>query len=239
MTFVLGAFLILTIASVIRTAAGFGFALVAVPPFTFLVEPSTAVVIAALMSLPISLWTAIRYRQHIERKIAGIALVAGLLGVPIGIWLLHALQGRALALLISGVVLTCTIVVWRRVTIPPRVPLIAVISVFSGASFASTGIDGPPMVAAMQSLRLQPQVQRATLGVVFSCTGLAALAGYSLSGKLTQQVGLGLIIGIPALFAGIYIGERIFARFDAERFRRAVLLLLIASSVSVIVKIIV
>ncbi|MEU9987366.1 sulfite exporter TauE/SafE family protein [Streptomyces sp. NPDC048045] len=234
MTGVLGVFLVLTLASVIRTTAGFGFSLVAVPPLTLLLDPVTAVVVAAIMALPLSLWIAVRDWRHVDKRITAVSLGAGLAGVPFGVWLLHELPARALSLVIAAVVLLCTFMVWRRVSVRGGLGAVAWISAFSGASFASTGIDGPPMVAAMQSLRLEPRVQRATLGVVFSGTSTASLAGFGLSGQLTAQVGWALLAGVPALFIGIFVGERIFARFDSERFRQAVLGLLVVSSVSVL-----
>jgi uncharacterized membrane protein YfcA len=234
MTVVLGVFLVLALASVIRTTAGFGFSLVAVPPLTLLLDPVTAVVVAAIMAAPLSLWIAVKDWRHVDRRITAVALGAGLVGVPFGVWLLHALPARALSVVIAAVVLLCTVMVWRRVTVRGGLRSVAWISAFSGASFASTGIDGPPMVAAMQGLRLPPRVQRATLGVVFSGTSLASLAGFGISGQLTSEVGWALLAGVPALFIGIFAGERIFARFDAERFRQAVLGLLVVSSVSVL-----
>lgn len=234
MTVVLGVFLVLALASVIRTTAGFGFSLVAVPPLTLLLDPVTAVVVAAIMAAPLSLWIAVKDWRHVDRRITAVALGAGLVGVPFGVWLLHALPARALSVVIAAVVLLCTVMVWRRVTVRGGLRSVAWISAFSGASFASTGIDGPPMVAAMQGLLLPPRVQRATLGVVFSGTSLASLAGFGISGQLTAEVGWALLAGVPALFIGIFAGERIFARFDAERFRQAVLGLLVVSSVSVL-----
>jgi uncharacterized membrane protein YfcA len=234
MTVVLGVFLVLALASVIRTTAGFGFSLVAVPPLTLLLDPVTAVVVAAIMAAPLSLWIAVKDWRHVDRRITAVALGAGLVGVPFGVWLLHGLPARALSVVIAAVVLLCTVMVWRRVTVRGGLRSVAWISAFSGASFASTGIDGPPMVAAMQGLRLPPRVQRATLGVVFSGTSLASLAGFGISGQLTSEVGWALLAGVPALFIGIFAGERIFARFDAERFRQAVLGLLVVSSVSVL-----
>jgi len=235
MSAVLIVFLVLTLASVIRTTAGFGFSLVAVPPLTLLLDPVAAVVVAAIMAAPLSLWIAVKDWRHVHKRIASIALAAGLAGVPFGVWLLHTLPARALSLVIAVVVLLCTLMVWRRVTVRGGLAAVAWISALSGASFASTGIDGPPMVAAMQSLRLPPRVQRATLGVVFSGTSLASLTGYALSGRLTAQVGWSLLAGLPAMLIGIVVGERIFAHFNSERFRRAVLGLLLVSSISVIV----
>ncbi|URN15432.1 MULTISPECIES: sulfite exporter TauE/SafE family protein [Streptomyces] len=233
----LGTFLILAAASVVRSTAGFGFSLVAVPPLALLVEPVAAVVVAGAMAAPLSLWIAVRDRHHVDRRVTAVTLLSGLSGVPFGVWLLSVLPPDVLMLAITAVVLLGTFVVWRRITLRGGLATLVGVGVFSGASLASTGIDGPPMVAAFQSMGLEPRVQRATLAVVFSGTSLAALAGFAISGQLTATVGRTLLAGVPALFVGILAGERIFGRLDAERFRRVVLGLLVVSSVSVVVRV--
>jgi len=237
MTIILGAFVVLTVASVVRTTAGFGFSLVAVPPLALLIEPASAVVVAGIMAAPLSLWIAVRDWRHIDRKITLATLLSGLAGVPFGVWLLSALSSQVLMVTIAVVVLLGTFIVWRKITLRGGMATVVAVGMFSGASFASTGIDGPPMVAAMQSMKLEPRVQRATLGVVFSGTSLAALTGFGISGQLTATVGQTLLAGVPALLIGIFAGEKIFSRLDAERFRRVILGLLVISSISVVLRV--
>ncbi len=237
MMLVLGAFVILAIASIVRTTAGFGFSLVAVPLLALLVEPAAAVVIAGIMAAPLSLWIAIRDWRHIDRRLAGITVLSGLAGVPLGIWLLATLPSEALMIAIAVVVVLGTFLVWRKATLRGGSATVIGVGLFCGASFAATGIDGPPMVAAMQSMKLEPRVQRATLGAVFSGTSLAALAGFGFSGQLTATVGQMLLAGVPAFLVGILAGEKIFHRLNAERFRSAVLGLLAVSSVSMLLRV--
>ncbi len=235
--YVLTVFLIfctLALASVVRTTAGFGFSLVAVPPLSLLTDPVTAVITAIFMAGPLSIWIALKDRHHIDRRIATTAVLACIAGVPVGVWILNILSAQALTIAIAVVVLACTALVWKRVVISGGLPVVAGISAFSGISFASTGIDGPPMVAAMQGMRLEPRVQRATLAVVFATTSVCSVIGFGVSGQLTGDLITTLAVGVPAFGVGIVAGEYLFSRFNAERFRQAVLGLLIVSSVSVI-----
>lgn len=229
-------FLVLLLGSLVRTTAGFGFSLVAVPPLALLVDPVTAVVVAALMSAPMSVWIAVRDRRHVDRRLAVLFLGYGLAGVPLGVWLLNVLPPRPLMMAIAAMVLLGTLLVWRKVPLPGGTPALAGVSALSGTSFAATGIDGPLMVAALQGAGLEPRVQRATLSVMFSATGTASLAGFAVSGQLTPQVGSLLLLGVPAMLLGVLMGERVFHRMDPELFRRAVLGLLVISSVSVVTR---
>lgn len=229
-------FLVLALGSLVRTTTGFGFSLVAVPPLAVLVDPVTAVVVAALMSAPVSVWIAVRDRRHVDRRLAALLLGFGLAGVPFGVWLLNVLPERTLTVVIAAMVLLGTVLVWRRIPLPGGGPSLAGVSALSGASFAATGIDGPIMVAALQGSGMEPRAQRATLSVMFGVTSGASLAGFAVSGQLTPTVGGMLLLGVPAMALGVLAGELVFRRLDAELFRRAVLGLLVVSSVSVVTR---
>ncbi len=234
-------FVVLVLAALVRITAGFGFSLVAVPPLALLMDPVTAVVVAATLAVPLNLWVALRDRAHVHRRAALLLLVCALSGVPFGLWAINAWPERALLVLIAATVVLGTVLVWRRVRIPGGNYAVAGMSALSGAAFASTAIDGPLMVAGLQGSRLaglEPRVQRATLAVTFSATSVATLAGFGFGGQLTPQVGALLLLGAPALLIGTLVGERLFRRLDAELFRRTVLVLLAVSSVSMVTRVV-
>lgn len=234
-------FVVLTLAALIRITAGFGFALAAVPPLALLLDPVTAVVVAATLAVPLNLWVALRDRAHVDRRAALLLLVCALAGVPFGLWALNVLSEQVLLVLIAATVVLGTVLVWRRVRIPGGMGAVAGMSALSGAAFASTAIDGPLMVAGLQGSRLaelEPRVQRATLAVTFSATSVATLVGFGFGGQLTPQVGGLLVVGAPALLIGTLVGENLFRRLNAELFRRTVLVLLAVSSVSMVTRVV-
>ncbi|THV28469.1 sulfite exporter TauE/SafE family protein [Glycomyces paridis] len=232
----LGVFAVLALASTIRTTAGFGFSLVAVPPLAFLLDPVTAVVVASVIAAPVSVSIAVRDRAHIDRRLLAVILGFGVPAVPLGVWALTALPETALMFVIAGVIVLGTVLVWCRIALPGGTATLAGVSFFAGASYGATGVDGPPMVAAAQGLGLEPRVQRATLAVSFASTSIAAVAGYAVAGELTAEVGRALLVGVPGLVIGVVAGERLFKFLDAARFRRVVLALLVVSSVSVLTR---
>ena len=234
-------FVVLTVAAMVRIAAGFGFALVAVPPLALLLDPVSAVVVAATLAVPLNLWVMARDRAHVDRRGASLLVVCTLAGVPLGLWALNVLSESTLLTLIAASVVAGTLLVWRRVRVPGGMVAVAGMSALSGASFAATAIDGPILVAGLQGSRLAdlaPRVQRATLAVAFSATSVATLVGFVFGGQLTPEVGGLVLSGAPALLIGTFIGERLFRRLDAELFRRTILVLLLVSSVSVVTRVV-
>jgi uncharacterized membrane protein YfcA len=232
----LGVFAVLALASVVRSTAGFGFSLIAVPPLAILLDPVTAVVVACIVASPLSIAIAVRHHRHIDRGVLAVVMGCGVAGVPLGVWILNILAERVLMLVIAAVVLLGTVIVWRKVSLRGGKLTLAGVSFFAGASYGSTGIDGPPLIAAAQGLGMAPQVLRSTLSVSFAATGITALAGFAVSGELTPLVGQTVLVGLPGLLIGMVSGEWLFKRLSAERFRQVVLWLLVISSVSVITR---
>ncbi|MBR8742702.1 sulfite exporter TauE/SafE family protein [Nocardiopsis sp. MG754419] len=241
MSVLAGVFVVLTMAALVRIVAGFGFALVAVPPLALLVDPVSAVVIAATLAVPLNLWVAARDRAHVDRGGALLLLVCALVGVPFGLWALNVLTESTLVLLIALSVVVGTLLVALRVRVPGGLGAVAGMSALSGAAFAATAIDGPIMVAGLQGSRLadlEPRVQRATLAVAFSATSTVTLVGFGFGGQLTPQVGGLVAVGVPALVLGTYAGERLFRRLNAELFRRTVLVVLLVSSATMVTRVV-
>ena len=95
-------FVVLTVAAMVRIAAGFGFALVAVPPLALLLDPVSAVVVAATLAVPLNLWVMARDRAHVDRRGASLLVVCTLAGVPFGLWALNVLSESTLLTLIAA-----------------------------------------------------------------------------------------------------------------------------------------
>jgi uncharacterized membrane protein YfcA len=230
LTFVV-AFLVILVASAAQSLTGFGYALLAVPLLALVLDPRLAVVVASIAGMCLTTGTMVVERPHVQWRAVGVLCAAATAGIPIGLVLLRALSDSALRLLIAGVALLCTLQVWRGVRFPANRTVVAVAGFLSGILGTSTGTTGPPMIAALQAMGYDPRRFRATLSAAFSFTGLLGLAGFLVIGQITERaVALGLGT-IPAVIAGWLAGNRLFARIDAQRFRKVVLSALVVSSV--------
>lgn len=234
-------FATLTLAALVRVTAGFGYSLVSVPLLALLLDPLTAVVIAVVSAVPLNLWVTVRDRTHVARRPALLLLLSAMAGVPFGLWLINVVTERTLLLVIASVVLLSTVLIWLRVRIPGGVPSVAGMSALSGASFAATAIDGPLLVAGVQGSRyaeMPARVQRATLSVVFSVTSTVTMLGFVFTGQLSASLWPVMVTAVPAMILGTVAGEAIFRLMDAEWFRRAVLALMVVSSVSIMTRVV-
>ncbi|MFI7131991.1 sulfite exporter TauE/SafE family protein [Nonomuraea sp. NPDC050153] len=229
-TTLLAAAVIILIASTVHAVTGFGYALVATPLLALTVDPHTAVVSTTLSALAMTITIGVRQRHHAEWKVAMIAMVGIVLGLPIGLWVYGVASERVLTALIGVGVLGCTVMVWRRVKVPGNVPTLVGVGILSGALSTSTGTNGPPMVAAFQGMGYDPSKFRATLSAVFAGTSVFSLVGFAVAGEVnSQSLWIGLV-GVPIVQLGWFAGNAIFKRIDADRFRKVLLAALLVSA---------
>ncbi|MCW2639321.1 MAG: hypothetical protein JWP76_1627 [Dactylosporangium sp.] len=225
----LTAFIVVLVAAAVQAATGFGFSLVAVPLLTLATGPRLAIVALALPALLLAVITVVRDRGQVRWRTVAALLTTMVSGMPIGLFLLHVLDDRALSLLVAVAVVSCAALVWRNPRLPGGLAPIAVAGLTAGVLSTAAGPSGPPLIAAMQTMGYGPRELRGTLAAVFSLGGVLGIGGFALTGALTgRAVLLGAVAG-PAVLLGWWIGNHLFKRIDTIRFRRAVLVILIAS----------
>jgi uncharacterized protein len=226
----LAVFSVLTVAAAIHAATGFGFALIAVPLVALVADVRTAVVGVAVAGVLLSWGTARVERAHVRWRTVGGLLLAGVAGMPLGLLLLRGLTERALEALVAVSVLACTVLVWRRPVLRGGRPAVIAAGFLSGVLATATGTNGPPLAAVFSGLGMGPREFRANFAAYFSVSGGLTLLAYAIAGDLSRPVWLIGAVGLAAIPLGWWLGDQVFRRFDAVRFRRAVLTMLVVTS---------
>jgi len=223
----LGSAAVFLLAALAQSVTGFGSALVAVPLLGTLTSPSVAVVSATTVSLVLTAGAAVRERTYIDRPLSRTLLVSGLAGVPVGLVALHVLDEAVLGTAVAGMVLVSVPVL----VLAPRLrPLPAPAGVVSGALLTSTGMNGPPLVLALQ--HLEPRTYRATLQAVFAGQDAVAVLGFLVLGVLTPEVAMISAAGLLGLPLGWAVGDVAFRRVSRERLRFVVVVMLLVSALA-------
>jgi uncharacterized membrane protein YfcA len=227
--------LIVGIAAAVQAISGFGFALLAVPLLTLVLPTREAVIVSTLTSLLLTVGASVRERAHADWPTVRTVMITALVGMPIGLVLLDALPNRALTALVGVSVLGSTALVWRRPALPNTTPVRVAIGTLTGVLTTATSTNGPPLVAAFQNMGYAPPRFRATLISVFAGCGFASLGFFLYGGDITGPALGASIAGVPAIVAGWLLGDRVFRRIDAARFRIVVLVALsVASAVTLL-----
>lgn len=218
-------FVLFFLGGIVQGCMGFGLAMIVAPPM-LLVMPADVVVpsmtMASLLNTATAAWSL---RAHVQPRTVGPLAFGSFLGIPLGIYLLHTLDGPVFktgvgalmvvlaALLLSG---------WRWQMRNPRRALIPV-GFTSGFLGGSISIAGPPIVLFLSNLGITRDQFRANSLGFFALNGVAALAGFAISGLLTPEVAWYALGLIPAVFLGTQVGLRLATRLSQLLFQRVTL----------------
>ena len=207
--------------------------MVALAVWAWFIGPASVgplVVFGSLLGQAISLGAA-RRGLHLPRLLPFIA--GGLLGVPVGVLLLHHIDPRGFKLT-AGVFL----LVWcpamllagdlPRVTVGGRWADAAV-GWIGGIMGGLGGLTGPAPVLWCALRGWDRDVQRAVFQTFNIAMQVVIMAAYLATGTIDGATARLSAIVAPAMLVPTLIGARLYRRFSEAAFRRLVLLLLTAS----------
>jgi uncharacterized membrane protein YfcA len=214
------------IGGLLNGLTGFGTGLTALPLWLQVLEPvvaaqlvSVASIAGHLSALP-SLWRETDWRH------LGPMLLAGLIGVPMGLWLLPLVKVTVFKLAV-GVILICYCLFMLfaagnlHIRRGHRVAEIGV-GFLGGVLGGIAGLSGPPIVWG--ALRAWPKAQRRQTLQAFNTAVLAAMLVASLLGGLVDaRLLLASAIALPATLLGNWLGEWLYRSLDDRGFDRIVL----------------
>ena len=225
--------LVVALAAGAQATTGFGFALVAAPLLAVVLDGADAVVVMALVGLPLSVGMAVRQRHHVDRAAVATVAVAGAFGAPLGLLLLELLSDRTLQAVIGTVVFVLATVVAAGVRLARGGRAVDVASGFTaGVLSTSTGTNGPPLILGFQARGLEPSALRSTLATVFAISGLLGLGLFVLADRVTLELALTAAGGWPGMLAGWWVGEQATRRLHRRTLDRLVTVLLYLSAVT-------
>jgi uncharacterized protein len=221
---------VLFLASAIRSAFGFGEALVAVPLLALVVPVQVAAPVAVLASITIALIAVLQDWRYIHVRSAVWLVLSTVAGIPLGLLLLKSVPEAVVKAVLAGVILVFSAysLLRRRQREVASDRYSWLFGFAAGILGGAYGMNGPPL-AIYGSLRgWSPKQFRATLQGYFLPASLIGMCGYALTGLWTSQVNHFYIGSLPLVVAATFLGRKINHRLDPERFQIVVHLGLIA-----------
>lgn len=229
---------VLFLATVIRSAFGFGEALISVPLLALSIPVKTAAPIAVLASITVALVVVLQDWRHIHLRSAVWLVAPALCGIPVGLIVLKTVPEHAVKVALAIVIIGFS--AWSLV---PRAPfelkterLAGVFGFLSGILGGAYGMNGPPLAIYGSLRRWAPANFRATLQGYFLPASAAVMAGYWASGLWTTTVNHLYLLSLPGVAVGIFLGRLINRRLNARRFLVYVHLMLIGTGAVLLVQ---
>jgi uncharacterized membrane protein YfcA len=211
---------VLCLATVVRSALGFGEALVAVPLLALVLPVEVAAPVAVLVSVTVAGVILLQDWRHVHFGGAWRLVLSSLFGIPFGLSILTHVSEPVVKGLLAAVIIAFSI---YRLSKHEHLVLdddrFAWIFGFgAGVLGGAYGMNGPPL-AVYGSLRRWPQERfRATLQGYFFPASFVGMAGYWAAGLWTASVTSYYVVSLPVVLTAIFAGRALNRRLEPRRF---------------------
>jgi len=213
---------IILLASFVRGASGFGYALIATPLLTFIFDAKSVVVMNIILGSATNILVLLYMRRYIDLKRVLFINLGSVLGVPVGAYLLSWLDPSTIKLAIAVLVIPFSLILllghshrFKRDSLG-----CGVAGFMGGVLAASTSLGGPPVVLFLLNQGLAPERFAGTLAAFFMFTSVISIGAFSSLGMITTDLLTRVAILFPALFLGSYAGIKVLPKINVTLFKR-------------------
>jgi uncharacterized membrane protein YfcA len=236
---VLALFLLSTFAGSLTSGlTGFAAGLVVSGVWLHILTPMQTAVLIASYGIVNQAYTVWKLRRAFSWRRALPFIGGSLAGVPLGAAMLAIIDPATIRFGV-GILLICysgynLLKPTFKPIHPGPVPDTG-IGVLNGVLGGLTGLGGVVITIWVQLRDWPKDVQRTVFQpVIFVTMSITALT-FAARGAFTLEVGKLFLLGLPALAAGLWSGLKLYGRLDDKTFRRIILVLLLASGLTLVV----
>jgi uncharacterized membrane protein YfcA len=213
---------VLTLATLIRSAFGFGEALVAVPLLALLMPVDVAAPTAALVSITVAVVVIVQDWSEIDRPAALRLVASTLAGIPLGLLVLTRAPDALVKAGLGAIIVAFALFSLARHR-GGRLPddrLAWLFGFAAGILGGAYGMNGPPLVVYGVLRGWSPKQFRATLQGYFLPASAAGMYGYWTAHLWTPAVNRYFLTSLPAVAAAIVAGRLVNRRMEPSQFFR-------------------
>ena len=213
---------VVLIATLIRSAFGFGEALIAVPLLALRIPITVAAPLAVLVSITVAVVIVLQDWEKIHVRSMSWLVLSTLAGIPLGLLLLTSggqrLVKGSLAVIIMA--FAAYALIGRK---PPELRTdnwawLLGCGFLAGVMGGAYGMNGPPLAIYGAMRRWSAQHFRATLQGYFLPASVIGMVGYALAGLWVRLVTHYYLLSLPLVIPAIFVGRAMNNRLRGEAF---------------------
>jgi uncharacterized membrane protein YfcA len=232
--------LIIFVATIFRSAFGFGESLVAVPLLALWIPLNIAVPLSVLLSITIAGIVVVQDWKKIHLRSAGGLIAFTLIGIPIGLVLLINIDEQIIKAALGCIIITFSIYLLAGKQLTElktdNIAWLFGCGLLAGIFGGAYGLNGPPLVIYGAKRRWSAQHFRATLQGYFLVASIVGVIGYWYTGLLVSTVFHYYLLSLPVMVPAIFIGRAINHRLQGDSFFKYVYFALLAIGVFLLYK---
>jgi uncharacterized membrane protein YfcA len=218
--------------------SGFAFGLVAASLWLYVLTPLQSASLIVGFGLLVQGYSVWKLRAAIDWRRLWPFMIGAVVGVPVGVSLLTLANPKSVRIAVGAILIAYSLYAFLRpqlkvaTVVPPAADM--AVGFVNGLLGGLTGLAGIIITIWCNLRGLPKDLQRATFQpVAVVVFGMAALM-LGAKGSLTVETAKLFALGLPFLFAGTWLGLKLFGRIDEGTFRKIVLALLFVSGVALL-----
>ncbi|MDP6511725.1 MAG: sulfite exporter TauE/SafE family protein [SAR202 cluster bacterium] len=228
----------LFIGSTVLSTVGFGIGMSTTPVLLLVFDPQTVVVVVNTIS--ILLFGLIIYQNRADIPVRTVIpwSLAGLVGVPVGVFVLSSASASLLRIGITVLIIVLTVITALNLqNVIPRWRWFGfLVAAVVSALLNSLGIGGPLMALYILSQGWSRNAIRGSLAFYFVVVEASGVVGYGVTGLLTQERIVLILITVIPVILGFWLATFLVKRMNEDVFRRAVVVVIVGTSLMVLAR---
>jgi uncharacterized protein len=215
---------VIFLATLIRSAFGFGEALIAVPLLALVIPVEVAAPLAVLFSITVAGIVVAQDWRHVHFDSAWRLVLPTLVGIPLGLWLLTGVGDTAVKVVLAVVIITFSLYCLTSRNLPELTGdgLAWLFGFAAGVLGGTYGMNGPPLVVYGTLRRWSPEHFRATLQGYFLPASLVIMGCYHVAGLWVPAVTHYYLLALAPAVGAVLLGRAVNRRLKGQTFVRYV-----------------
>ena len=223
---------------IVNGLTGFGTAITALGIWVYAIPPTDASSLSIICSTVSQTQNLHLIWRSIEWKRVLFFVIPGLFGVPLGTFLLPHIDPRLFKLGLGGFLVVYPAYVLARTRQTESAwggkTADGAVGFISGILGGFTGLSGV-LPVVWTDIRGWSKEQRRSVVQFFNMAILSlALVSHAASGLLTRQVGIEVLVVLPATIGGSWLGALVYRRLADRGYQRIVMVLLLISGATLV-----
>jgi uncharacterized membrane protein YfcA len=218
--------IVVFLATLFRSAFGFGEALIAVPLLALFIPLKVAAPVAVLVSITIAAVVVAQDWRKIHVRSAGWLVASSLAGIPVGLLLLASSHQQTMKIVLAVLIIAFAVysLLGRK---PPELKndskaWLLGCGFVAGVTGGAYGMNGPPLAIYGAMRRWSAQHFRATLQAYFLPASVIGMVGYWVSGLWVAAVTHYYLVCLPVLLPAVWLGRAVNHRLHGDTFLKYV-----------------
>lgn len=207
-------------ASVYQGINGFGFFLIAAPLGLLFLDKFTVVISLTIISVLLNSFLIRKIHHPIHWKLLLTLLLASLVGMPFGLWLLTSASIEIIKIVAGSLAIIFTfLIVLQKSSFHTNRFTTVLAGAVSGTLQTSIGMSGPPVVLLLAGSGKEKNEMRKTLVTYFLFLNFISLPFFFSSGEFTWDHVKISIFALPFVLIGGYVGNKLAHKLSQKTYR--------------------